>query len=101
MLVLAEQAVAPRDVEVAVRNEEIRKIFAEERERVLAVLFEGVGRNHDEFGACIENLRIILLQRSSHAGGSVRVISVTVLSRENEFLMPRCELVQREFAVRS
>ena len=99
MLFFSDQAVAPRDVEGAVRNVEVRKCLAEERERVLAMLFERIGRDHYKLGSRLKNFCIILLQRSSHAGGSVRVISVTILGRENEVLMPRGELVQRQPAI--
>lgn len=99
MLFLAEQAIALRDVEGAVRNVEIREFRAEELERVLAMLFEGVGRDHDEIGVRLQNLRVILLQRSSQAGGSVGVISVTILSGENQIVMPRGEFMQRNPAI--
>ena len=92
MLLCADQSIASRYVKVAVRDVAVRKLFAEEREGVFAMGFERIGRDHYEIGSRFENFRIILLQRSSHAGGSVRVITVTVLARENQFLVMRCQL---------
>src|SRR5574341_2679852 len=99
MLFLADQAVAPRDVEITVRNVEVGEFLAEERESIFAMFFERIGRDHDEIRSRLKNFRIILLQRSSHAGGSVRVISVTILGCENEFLMSRRQLMQRKPAI--
>src|SRR5690242_14356848 len=99
MLFLAEQTVAARDVETTVGDVEIGKVFAEESERVLAMLFQRIGRDHDEIGVRLQYLGIILLQRSGHAGCSVGMIAVTVLARENEISMPLGELAQRKPAV--
>jgi hypothetical protein len=41
-----------------------------------------------------KDLRIVLLQRSSDAGGSVGVIPITVLAHKNEFVTTGCELAQ-------
>lgn len=92
MLLLADQPVAPRYVKVAVRNIEVRELLAEERERIFAMSFKRIGRDHYEIGSRFKNIRIILLQRSSHAGGSVRVIPVTILARENQFFVTCCQL---------
>jgi hypothetical protein len=100
MLFPADQSVAPRDVKVAVRDVEVGKLLAEERESIFAMFFERIGRDHYEIGSRFKNLRVILLQRSSDAGGSVRVISVAILSRENEFLVSRGQLMQRKPAIR-
>jgi len=92
MLLFADQSIAPRYVKVAVRDVEVRKLLAEERESIFAMRFERIGRDHYEIGSRFKNFRIILLQRSSHAGGSIRVISVAILARENQFLMTCCQL---------
>src|SRR5262249_24979529 len=93
MLFLADQSVAPCYVKVAVRNIAVGELLMEERESIVAMFFERIWRDHYEIGARFGNLRIILLQRSSHAGGSVSMISVTVLGGKDEFLMTRGHLM--------
>jgi hypothetical protein len=94
MFLLADQTVAPRDFEICVRNEKVRQLLAEKCKRVFSVLFPRIRRNHDQLGAGPNDLRVVLLQRSSDTGGSVGVIPITVLACENELVMTGRELAQ-------
>src|SRR5262245_55036502 len=64
------------------------------------MFFERIGRDHYQISSDLKYFRIVVLQRSSHAGGSVRVISVTILGGENQSIIPLGQLMQRKSATR-
>lgn len=87
-------------LQIAVRDKKIGKLLAEKCQSVFAVFFQRIGRDHYELSPRPEDLCIILLQRSSHARCSVRVIPVTVLAHKNQFLMTCCQLAKRNSPMR-
>ena len=90
MFLFADETVAARDFEIPIRNKKVRQLLAEKCKTVLAVLFPRIRRDHDQLGAGPNDLRVVLLQRSSDTGGSVGVVPITVLAREDKLVMTGC-----------
>ncbi len=94
VFLFADQSIATCYIEIAVRDIKVRQLFTEKRKSIFTVFFPRIWRDHEEIGSRPKDLRIILLQRSSHAGGSVGMILITVLAHENELLTTGCEVAQ-------
>ncbi len=79
-----QEAVSASDLTARIRREKVGELFAEELQAVAGVILPRVGADGHQLGAGSADLRVVLLQRSSEAGGSIGMEPVAVVADQDQ-----------------